>query len=438
MENDIAYFNKWSYTSIGGFLEWCPSNSYFFNDSLRNDILLHSDLSNQRVLIGTDCNDVSAFNVQSAQLEISRNTVSHCNIYVGSDRPSDYSEAFVCGLGNAKFYSNVSISNYLGIGTSNNTHRLTILGPSNDIFSGPNTICYFNTTSDPVFQHLNWGHDAIFQAFDNYYDQGWMSSSSNGNFLIGKSPNQLNFYAASNVDVGYDATDIFKVGLSIHDNTYVGVGNSIPEGQLDIHGTSFMRGDTTIVNSTFNVSNIIGNVPMYTVGNTLDVFGRCFVSGGLEVGNDGSMLFVTPDNAYNTSLWKMTNTGNVYITDSNVGIFTSNPQYPLEVNGNMHVAGYITSLSDARLKKNISALSNCLDGLCKLTGYSYELSNSVTQTRHFGLMAQEVENVFPELVDYDIKYDKYSVKYCNMIAVLVESIKDLKREIELLRNKKEE
>jgi hypothetical protein len=275
------------------------------------------------------------------------------------------------------------------------------------------------------------------QSYDAFYSNtDWISKSVNGNFQIRKGTSEFNIFAASNVASGDVIGDAFKVSISVHDNTYVGIGNNVPEGQIDIHGTSFMRGDTAVVDATFSVSNIVGNVPMYSVGNTLDIFGRCFVSGGLEVGNDGSMLFVTPENAYNNTMWKTTNSGNVFIMGSNVGIFTSNPQYPLEVNGNMHVNGDITSLSDARFKNNICALSNCLEGVCKLTGYSYDLTSSPNlQKRHFGLMAQELETVFPELVEYDVKYDKYSVKYCNMIAVLVECIKDLKKEISEIRNR---
>ena len=83
----------WPYTSIGGFLEWCPSNTYFFADSSSNDILLHSDTSNQNILFGNDSNQTSALNIQHSQIVTSRNILSQSNIYIGSN--PDYSESFL-------------------------------------------------------------------------------------------------------------------------------------------------------------------------------------------------------------------------------------------------------------------------------------------------------------------------------------------------------
>ena len=82
-------------------------------------------------------------------------------------------------------------------------------------------------------------------------------------------------------------------------------------------------------------------------------------------------------------------------------------------------------------------LSNSLHNICKLNGYSYNLIHEdANKKKHIGLVAQEVLHSLPELVEYDEENDKYSVKYCNMIAVLVEAIKELREEVQALKSER--
>ena len=98
--------------------------------------------------------------------------------------------------------------------------------------------------------------------------------------------------------------------------------------------------------------------------------------------------------------------------------------------GNM-TAVSITLSSDERLKKNITPISGALDKVNKLNGYTFSRLDG--NQREVGVIAQEVLEVMPELVKESDGY--YSVAYPNMVALLIESIKELKREIEELKNK---
>jgi len=89
--------------------------------------------------------------------------------------------------------------------------------------------------------------------------------------------------------------------------------------------------------------------------------------------------------------------------------------------------------SDVMLKTNITPLSSTLDKVLQLDGYKYNWKNSDNNSTHIGLIAQEVEQQFPELVTQNNNYK--SVNYLGMIAVLINAMKEQQQEIEKIRNK---
>jgi len=101
-------------------------------------------------------------------------------------------------------------------------------------------------------------------------------------------------------------------------------------------------------------------------------------------------------------------------------------------NGNTWIAGTITQASDLRLKTNIQPLDNPLDKVLKLRGVSYSMKDDPTQSRKIGVIAQELEQEYPELVATDDKGMK-SVAYANLTPVLIESVKELKVENDTLK-----
>lgn len=94
--------------------------------------------------------------------------------------------------------------------------------------------------------------------------------------------------------------------------------------------------------------------------------------------------------------------------------------------------------SDLRLKTNVFELENALEKTNQLRGVSYNWNDpKKSQTRQIGLIAQEVEQVYPELVQ-NLSDGTKAVNYTQLVAVLVESIKELNKKIESLedQNKK--
>ena len=106
-------------------------------------------------------------------------------------------------------------------------------------------------------------------------------------------------------------------------------------------------------------------------------------------------------------------------------------------NGNI-TAISVTETSDRRLKKNIQPLKNTLKNVIKMNGVFYQWKDEVRgKEKQIGLIAQEVEVVYPEFVHTDLGGMK-SVNYSKMVTVLIEAIKELNNKIENLEIKNTE
>ena len=90
--------------------------------------------------------------------------------------------------------------------------------------------------------------------------------------------------------------------------------------------------------------------------------------------------------------------------------------------------------SDIRLKKDIEPLNLCLDQICQLQGVKFTRIDDKKKNRQIGFIAQEVEQIIPELVSTDLSVEKYkSIAYGNVTALLVEAIKELRQQVNELR-----
>jgi len=125
----------------------------------------------------------------------------------------------------------------------------------------------------------------------------------------------------------------------------------------------------------------------------------------------------------------------VVASGGNVGIGTSTPSQKFTVTNNTTTGTYTTSgwahSSDARLKTNVKTLHNSLEKILKLNGVSYNWMKEPTSNPQVGFIAQDVEKVFPEVVVVDSN-GNYSMVYQNLVAPMVEAIKEQQQQIEEL------
>jgi hypothetical protein len=110
----------------------------------------------------------------------------------------------------------------------------------------------------------------------------------------------------------------------------------------------------------------------------------------------------------------------------------------LVVTGGVGVSGQLTcttvvETSSIAFKENINPIENALDIVMQLFGVTYDRKDN--KEHEAGLIAEHVYKVAPDLVSLDKDGKPYGIKYTKLGAYLIESIKSLKSEIEILKGK---
>lgn len=307
----------------------------------------------------------------------------------------------------------------VGIGTASPNHRLRIIG-------------------GPAWTTARLGGSL---ELENATAIGWRANGAGQRFGIGHSDGGFFiFRTASDPGTTGNPPDI---DLAINDSGMVGIGAAIGAGGAGsklsvfsttpdqvagmIHllvtqpfsgahrlltGAKVSSANNAQLDWTFQVED--GNTPGLSVFRALRPLG-------------GSASFVFPLHL----AW-----------DGNVGIGTRNPEFRLDVAGSAHASSFPTS-SDIRLKTHIMPLGHVLEKLERIRGVSFDW-NEVYQSmgrstghREIGVIAQEVEAVFPELVTTWGDEAYKAVDYSRMTAVLIEAVKELKAENKALKQRLE-
>ena len=135
-----------------------------------------------------------------------------------------------------------------------------------------------------------------------------------------------------------------------------------------------------------------------------------------------------------TSNPKFNSLGNIWHKgDIDLIARTSSQNGSLRAEGDV-TARRLTQSSDERLKKNISPIHNALDKVLDLKGVEYQYISDTDNLREVGLVAQQVEQVVPEVVREGTDGMK-TVNYGALVGVLIEAVKELTQEVETLKAK---
>jgi hypothetical protein len=243
--------------------------------------------------------------------------------------------------------------------------------------------------------------------------------------------------------------------------------------------TAYAGGDFYLQTSVGNYYNYATNIYLgNTSGDTVRFRGNTVTHNGFSFDSDGDMttsrdivssardkgVFGTYNSTQTDQIWSMgtayrnhssgTNFGNLYglaykhTNNSTGGTMASGHQMVWCQNGspkaalgtNIWTSGNVTAYSDIRVKENIELIPNALDKVCTLNGYTFDRTDvtfdehgvAETPVRQTGVIAQEVLEVLPEAVIGD-EEGHYSVAYGNMVGLLIESIKELKAEVDDLK-----
>lgn len=257
-----------------------------------------------------------------------------------------------------------------------------------------------------------------------------------GSFNIGQTNLSTQFNLNGNGTINYDGSfNIGKTNLSsiinLNGNGIINYDGSFNIGQKNVNTQFNLNGNGAI--------NFNGNT---TLTGTLDISASSLIDG---IQYNGPVTIISND--AHLDLDGIVNLyGSLYLTKSNVNLPVISAEGDIDiegdimVNGNIElttditIGGNIYSKSDIKIKNNITKLNNCLEKIDNIHGYNYtRIDLSDTEKLHIGLIAQEVESIYPEIIS-EINNVK-TINYNSINAILLECIKELK--VELIEMKKE-
>ena len=211
-------------------------------------------------------------------------------------------------------------------------------------------------------------------------------------------------------DIGnIDTSKWTGIATGIYRNSNVGIGNfssnSIDES-LHIRGTGQTNYNIKISGDSSVASNEVGLILEKTHNNLYDY----------KVSNYNDTFYFN----------YRQNTGDAwtvfygYVQSASTHAFI----------GNISANGTIQSTSDITLKENLEIIENPIEKIKEINGYTYNMIGK--EDRHAGLIAQEVEKVLPEVVSENSDGIK-SLAYGNIVALLVETVKEQQKQIDELK-----
>ena len=197
-------------------------------------------------------------------------------------------------------------------------------------------------------------------------------------------------------------------------------------------GLSWADALTATGNTTFS-GNVIFSGTVYANGSTGDA-GQVLTSNGsgtywstVAGGANGTSIALTANNTDSSSYYfPLSNSSSG--TWAN-GVIANTRLYFVPATGTLSATTF-NSLSDSGYKTDISKINNSIDILKQIDGVSFKWKD--TGYKSYGVIAQEVEKILPEIVD--INNNVKSVNYQALIGFLIEAVKDLSEKVEKLEN----
>jgi len=230
-------------------------------------------------------------------------------------------------------------------------------------------------------------------------------------------------------------------------STSFNVANAVyvhANGAFDHANGAFGRanGSFNHANGAFTHANgayALANSTFITISNTLEtnnnVINLAFATA--NTANYAANLVNTVQQTVFTIVDEEANTDTFYPTFvpttsgvPNDAYVSSTKLYYIPSTGQLNATNF-NSLSDINKKNNIITLDNALESVMNLRGVSFTWKD--TQEKSIGVIAQEIEQIVPEVVSTN-EHGEKSVSYGNIVGLLIQAIKELKKEINDLKD----
>lgn len=269
---------------------------------------------------------------------------------------------------------------------------------------GVNAINIGNSVSNCFYRIYDNGvHEALLNSATAYYDINFSNANRDGSFILKSSAT-----ATGTNGSGHNGHIVFQ-------NTYQGSLKSISATATDHRSFIFVNHKTLEYPSIFKFRNSAGSenqVDLVWMTNNINNLNETYLNRGT-----GGTIFGPID-------VRNTHNANSYYSRGTIvsaGAITSSDN--------------VTAYSDKRLKKNIRPLHDCLELISKLDVYRYDWKEN--GKKDIGVIAQEVEEVFPEFVievQDETKGTVKTVDYAKLATISLKGIKELVGMISELRD----
>jgi Chaperone of endosialidase/Head domain of trimeric autotransporter adhesin len=339
------------------------------------------------------------------------------------------------------------ISGNIGIGTTSPGSKLHIVGTLRieDGFQGAGKVLVSDAAGEGTWQNLPAGYWSINGTHIYNNNTGNVGIGINnpqvalsfaqvlgkkislyrggsGDAGFGVFGNELRIhsdYNGADITFGYDNLSTgFTENVRLKANGNVGIGTNNPIEKLVVSGTAsnittFNGGNQMYITLSENGSpkGYIGSFNQSVTINDVDF--------GTFGATNGAVHLITQ------GIPRLT-----VLNGGNVGIGTTAPSQALHVIGNILASGTITP-SDLRFKNNIQSIQSPLSKILLLNGVTYFMNRNefpewnFDSTLQYGVIAQEVEKLFPEMITTINEKGYKGVNYVKLIPVLIEGFKEL-------------
>jgi hypothetical protein len=368
-------------------------------------------------------NNTGANNTAVGALALGYSGSGNDNIGIGVTALPGGSGSNNIGIGNESLRYNNTGSFNIAIG--HEAMRENTIGNHNTAIGGANVLGGVNSTSMTGSDNVAVGSGTMY----------WNTTGSQ-NTALGYGANWYNQTGSYNLALGYLAS--------------CGWPNSTTPGNL-VNATAIGAHAVVYQNNSMVLGSIEGvayGTASVNVGiGTITPQARMHIASNSQVGAVNSQLMLEENGddytrltmkntAAPTKFWDLAAYTNATNASAQMNFYYHGfgDVLSLKGNGNATLAGILTQNSDARLKKNIQPLTSSLQNLMKITGYQYNwIDNSRDNSLQIGVLAQEVQQVFPELVKEDEK-GMLSVNYNGLVPLMISAIKEQQEQIKSQNN----
>ncbi len=278
------------------------------------------------------------------------------------------------------------------------------IGATNGVVSGSSQIVHDDTTGFVGNEHIDHSNVTL-TAGDGLTGGGDITTGRTFAVNPDNSTIEVNSDAVRIKDLGVTAAKMANGAVT---NTQVNDAAQIAHTKLNLSGSNLISGSSQI---------LLGSTILSGSGGTWNA------TAAMVTGSLFGQKWTTGDGTDSTS--KTTGT---LIVSGGLGILNT-------ISAGGDVIAYASS--DERLKDNIQPIDGALSKVSQISGNTFEWNEEKQNTykgRDYGVIAQEIKAVMPELVDTrDNGY--LAVKYDKIVPLLIEAIKELKQEIEELKSK---